>query len=603
MKSLSAGLTFVNVATVSALLLGMVVGGLGRWVTFVSIFLASAAAVLAYFGTKDRRETASFSRVRILFLILAVSFGFFAFRSFCWLLFIDGNQLKVQSPNNLGDLALHIAYIRNFASGVSLWPENPIYVFSHLRYPAGTDLFNSLLLFLGVDLLHGLIWTGLLGSLAAFYALYLWGGEFGIAGFLFNGGLAGFAAVQTLKFRDYQGVNTIAWKSLPLAMFVTQRGLLYATPAGLLLLYQWRDRYLTNPDADPDATTEGRPSVGPLPFWVELTLYASMPLFHIHTFMALSIVAGWLFVIGDTASRRRLATIVGAAVLPATFFVWTITDHFRASSMLRWKPGWVENAGEFAAPFFPFWILNFGLFLPLILVLIGTMLWRIWKTKEPFSFRSQPALVLLTPAVAIFLFACLVKTAPWEWDNIKLILWAYLIALPLLWRELVVHWPLPIRVAVCIALFGSGFVSLFGGLTSDKAGFALAERAEVDAVGNAVRRLPPEARFAAYPTYNHPLLLQGRKVVLGYPGHLWTQGFDYGEIEKKLTALMQGAPDWKEQARTLRVRFLFWGREEKANYAASTKPWERDAQLIASGDWGAIYDLDATPQIPVRPRQ
>ena len=87
-----------------------------------------------------------------------------------------------------------------------------------------------------------------------------------------------------------------------------------------------------------------------------------------------------------------------------------------------------------------------------------------------------------------------------------------------------------------------------------------------------MRKLPVEARFAAYPTYNHPLLLQGRKVVLGYPGHLWTQGFDYADPMRRLEKLMKGAPDWREQARYLRARYLFWGREEKTNYAASTRP-------------------------------
>jgi hypothetical protein len=34
-------------------------------------------------------------------------FAMLAVRSFCWLLWIDGNNLKIQSPNNLGDLAPH----------------------------------------------------------------------------------------------------------------------------------------------------------------------------------------------------------------------------------------------------------------------------------------------------------------------------------------------------------------------------------------------------------------------------------------------------------------------------------------------------------------
>jgi hypothetical protein len=101
-------------------------------------------------------------------------------------LWIDGNNLKIQSPNNLGDLALHITYIKYFANGVALWPDNPIHVFSSLRYPAGIDLFDSLLLLQHVDLIRALVWTGLLGSLATFYGFYRWGGAFGVAGFSFQ---------------------------------------------------------------------------------------------------------------------------------------------------------------------------------------------------------------------------------------------------------------------------------------------------------------------------------------------------------------------------------------------------------------------------------
>jgi hypothetical protein len=85
-------------------------------------------------------------------------------------------------------------------------------------------------------------------------------------------------------------------------------------------------------------------------------------------------------------------------------------------------------------------------------------------------------------------------------------------------------------------------------------------------------------------------------MVLGYPGHLWTQGFDFAPTEQKLKALLLGAPNWKDLARSLRARYLFWGREEKGNYAASKRPWEREATLVASGDWGAFYDLE-TPRV------
>jgi hypothetical protein len=628
MKWLSAGLTFVNVATVSGLLLGMAAGGLNRAIALLSICLGCILGVFAYRGTiaprarekkvvrtppateskRSQRKRKGFASnisqpversYKTMWLwLVAACFAIFAVRSFCWLLYIDGGQWRIQSPNNLGDLALHITHIRNFASGVALWPENPIYCFSHLRYPAGVDLFNALLFLVGVDVQHGLIWAGLLGSLATFYAFWRWGGVFSIAGFLFNGGVAGFQIVQTRQWKwiDYQGVSSIAWKSIPLSMLVTQRGLLYAIPVGLLLLCQWRERFFTVAgvaDLGTDEERLQRSRLQPLPFWIECTLYASMPLFHLHTFIALSILLGFWFLIGGAAMRKQLLLLGGCAFLPATFFVSLITDYFQAGSVLEWKPGWVQSVGDFAKPFFEFWWMNFGIALPLALLLVGICLWQAWKADGTrFIFKLPANLAFLIPASAIFILACLVRTAPWEWDNIKIIIWAYFMALPFLWKDLIVRGSVPVRVGICVALFGSGFVTLMGGLAAGSPGFGFANRAEIDGVGFATRELPAEARFAAYPTYNHPLLLNGRKVVLGYDGHLMSQGFHYAEPLNKLTSLMNGAPDWRKTARDLHARYLFWGSEEKLHYGTSKRPWESTSPRVATGNWGAIYDLE-----------
>jgi hypothetical protein len=161
---------------------------------------------------------------------------------------------------------------------------------------------------------------------------------------------------------------------------------------------------------------------------------------------------------------------------------------------------------------------------------------------------------------------------------------------------LLVHWPIHLRAVVYVALFASGLITLFGGLAANKTGFGIADRYELDNVGTVVKKLPADARFAGHPIWGHPILLQGRKMVLGYPGHLWTQGFDFAKTEDKLRNLMLGAPNWKDLARSLHARYLFWGRNETGNYAKSTRPWERESALVASGDWGAIYDLE-TPRV------
>lgn len=589
MRLLSAGLIYVAFSTVAAVLLGEFAGHLNPGVSFFSLMIGATAALATFFlmppaapcPSVSHTRNDALSKYRFIWLCLVgFVFAMFALRSFCWILFFAGEHLNIQSPFNLGDLGLHITYIKTFANGVAMWPESPIYVHSLLRYPAGIDLFNGLLTNLGFDLRHQLIATGLLASLATFYALYRWGGTFTVAGFLFNGGIAGYQILDTHKFLDYQGTSHVSWKSIPLTMFVTQRGLLYAIPAGLLLLCQWRSKY----------GSEGEKEQQLLPVWAEFILYATMPLFHVHTFIALSIVLLVLF-LTRPASRLPLLKLVGVAVLPAVFFVWLTTDHMRAGSILEWHFGWTQTVGDFKMEFFLFWLFNFGAFLPLVIALI-------WIVAEQESERPRLRKLALSSdaaclaaAVLIFLLSLCVKTAPWEWDNIKLLIWAYFITLPILWERLLGRWPPPARAGACIIIFFSGFVSLIGGLAANKDGYEFANRSEIDFVAAAVRRLPIEERFAGFPTYNHPLLLNGRKMVCGYAGHLWTQGINSTDVENKLRNLMLGQGDWQRAARELQVRYLFWGNLEKANYVTSARPWEKQLPVVAQGGWGSIYDF------------
>ncbi len=93
-----------------------------------------------------------------------VAFALVSLRIFLWLVFTDGDDIKVLSPNNLGDLSLHLTYVRYLASGVPFWPDNPIFFEGKLTYPIGVDLFHSLLVLLGMDVFRGFIWMGLVGS-------------------------------------------------------------------------------------------------------------------------------------------------------------------------------------------------------------------------------------------------------------------------------------------------------------------------------------------------------------------------------------------------------------------------------------------------------
>jgi hypothetical protein len=193
-----------------------------------------------------------------------------------------------------------------------------------------------------------------------------------------------------------------------------------------------------------------------------------------------------------------------------------------------------------------------------------------------------------------------VKFAPWAWDNTKLMIWAYLIVLPFLWEHVLVRWRFAARVIAVELLFFSGFIGLLGGLDRKHEGYEIARLSELDAVAAAVSHIPITETFAAAPTHNHPLLLAGRKMLLGFPGHLGSHGIRYADQENALDSLMSGSLDWRIAAAKHNIRYLYLGPLEKARWPNSTEPWRNAAEVIASGDWGEILDLEM-PVLPVAP--
>ena len=148
MKWVTAAVTFVNLSVVCGLCLGLAGRGLNTTSAALALVCGTAFAVAAFLGTRDsavRRKSASGPTAeqeprkssgsedtqnaipstlmryrRVWFWAVAVCFAAFALRSFVWLLYIDSSELKIQSPNNLGDLSLHLTLIKNFANGVAL---------------------------------------------------------------------------------------------------------------------------------------------------------------------------------------------------------------------------------------------------------------------------------------------------------------------------------------------------------------------------------------------------------------------------------------------------------------------------------------------------
>jgi hypothetical protein len=94
-------------------------------------------------------------------------FAVVSVRHFLFLYFERDGVIRTLSPNNYGDLPLHLTYVAHFVKGGRFWPENPIFTGEALHYPFGIDLFTALLVKLGVPISVVLPAMGLAGAAAS----------------------------------------------------------------------------------------------------------------------------------------------------------------------------------------------------------------------------------------------------------------------------------------------------------------------------------------------------------------------------------------------------------------------------------------------------
>ena len=469
-------------------------------------------------------------------------------RAFFWLIYADGDAWKVLSPNNLGDLSLHLSFIHWFANTTHWWPLSPILAGDPLRYPPGTDLFNALLLLAGAPPVIGLIWCGIVGAALSAYSLWRWGGAVALAAFLFNGGCAGALILKTGWGADPDAA--CEWKNLFLTLFVTQRGFLFALPTGLLLLSAWREE-----------TFCGIQKVS-LPISVQALLLGSIPFFSIHAALFLGIAMTGV-IVTTPSSRKRMTGLAFVAWLPMAFFGWLVTSGAGGPSaihMLGWAPGWMSDGTA------GFWFWNFGMALPLGLLLCIVLV-RNGSGSEERAF--------VWPAAFVFALCLLVRFAPWPWDNMKLMLWSWIVVAPYLWSVLLRRRSLWVRIAALILLFGSGAATLCAGLDG-RHGYELIKRSALDQAAWILRETAPDAVIACAPEYNHPVIMLGHPVVCGYEGHLWSHGLAYKDRLTVLNSVMMGESGWQEKARNLGVSSIYWSDLEAKRWPDSTLPWAKE---------------------------
>jgi len=459
-------------------------------------------------------------------------------------------------------MSLHLQFIQFLGTTTTFWPESPILAGTPMQYPIGMDWFNALLWAAGLPLLGGLALVGVISSLAAGWQLWRWAGAFGICAFLFAGGLNGFSQAWAQSWGDWQ--NQVSWKNPFLTMMIPQRNMLFLLPAGILLLRQWQTRL-----------SQSAPI---MPTWAEVVLYSSLPIFGLHAFLFFT---GLLIlnIILDADSRWNWFITLVCALPVGSLLVFLVTGRFAAADGIHWNPGWMQGTNGFG-----FWLLNFGMMLPLMLGAIF------------YGWKSQPNRPLLINCSVWFILCSHISFSSWEWDNTKLMIWSWIGLLPIVWQYLLEPLRPSIRILILVVLCFTGLGSVLA-KTLSHPHYLLVPKDVMNSTIQAVKGISKEERIACRPTYNSPLALLGRPVIAGYEGHLWSHGLPFRAQHAALESFLKGEEGWQEKAEQLRIRHVFWGAPERQQYG-DDKPWMVHAHLLYSDGHVRLYQLPPSKKIP-----
>lgn len=539
--------------------------------------------------------------------------------------------------NNYGDLPFHLGVITSFVYGDNFPPQDPEFAGVKFTYPFIADfvaacfvragatlrgalfLENFVLAASLVGLLHrfGLALTGSRAAARLTPVLVLLGGGLGWWVFFSDARASGqgiFALLGNLP-RDYTIAQTGGWRwgNALTSLLIPQRSLLLGLPLALLVFTQWwraigeeedkegkqakvksgsarkRARARESREDKGDASSRLPSALLFSPSGRRMIaaglMAGALVLVHAHSFGVCMLAGACLSLIFRQRWREWALFFAAAFVIAAPQLLWSTwgsSTSFR--SFIGWQFGW-DKGGE---NFLWFWFKNTGLFIPLVVAAVY------WRRGTEGQLISRRALLFYLPFTLFFVIPNLVRLAPWVWDNNKVIFYWYVASSPFVALLLVELWrtALATRIIATLLLVS---LTLAGALDVWRVISRTTEHGEFDRSGirfaEMIReKTPPRALIMNAPTFNHPVLLTGRRSLLGYPGHIWTHGLDFVPRETDIKLIYGGGAGAEERLARHGVEYVVVSPLERNMMAVNQTFFERYTKVGEVGGY-SLYKI------------
>lgn len=589
-------------------------------ITIIAAFGLTVLPILLL-TVRDRRKRFSLDWSRAKGKIQGASlrkfwrFTYYAFFFVLFLLFFERAMFETTQgiftggSQNLGDLPFHLGAILGFAEGNNFPPENPSFAGARFSYPFVTDLVTACFVKLGAGvkdamLVQNVAWAFSLLVILERFVYRLLNDRFAskIAPFLlfFSGGLGfiwffgdylaqgkGFVDFLWNLPKDYTIGEEFRWGNSMVTLFLTQRSLLLGMPITLIILGALWNIFTAETLRRRDVRSEF--SIFRFPFsTIIIGLIAGLlPLIHLHSLAVLFAVTAFLLFLRFEKWREWIGFGIGVCVFAIPQLVWSMSGSAtQTSEFFSLHFGWDSGATNF----FWFWLKNTGILIPMIafgiylvyssqrtgdVLLVSNKKEKGKREKASVvpSLIPHPSSLLLfyLPFAFIFVLANVAKLAPWQWDNIKVLIYWFAGSIPFvafaiswMWRRETL---LKFAAAACfLILIFSGALDVWRTMSGqinykvfDADAVLLAERLKT--------ATPKTALFLNAPTYNTAIVLSGRRSLMRYPGHLSSHGIDYKPREDDVKQIYQGGEAAGDLLRKYGITHVLISPEEKNTLA------------------------------------
>lgn len=502
--------------------------------------------------------------------------------------------------NNLGDLPYHLGAIFSFTDGANFPPQNPSFAGAKFTYPFIADLITAAFMKLGASVrdamfVQNVVWAFALLIILERFVLKLTGDRLAAkiapALLFFSGGLGfiwffgdlGSQSKGLVEFlaelpKDYTIGDEFRWGNSLVVLFMTQRSLLLGMPLTLIVLGGlWK--VFVGERASANRFPSAAVVLG--------SIAGLLPLIHLHSLAVLFIVTAALFFVRLGRWREWVAFGVGVGVLAIPQLIWSLTGSAtETANFFGWHFGWDSRDTNVLW----FWVKNTGLFIPLLAAGIFLVCFpqRRGDIEEDLAEEGGRAanrrtgrvarhpmslLLFYVPFALLFVISNVTKLAPWEWDNIKVLIYWFVGSLPFVAFAISWLW----RKRTAGRLFAALFLVLltFSGALDVLRTVSGANKIRVfdaDAVklADRLRRsAPTKAVFLNAPTYNSAVVLTGRQSVMRYSGHLSSHGIDYGPRENDVKMIYSGGPGADALMQKYDVDYVLVSPEERSSLRAN----------------------------------